>query len=236
MTPMQVAGDTTVALPTVPAAETQSLLDVALASAWIMVPIVLLSIAAVALFVERLMALRRSRVDAETILSRVRAYVQSGDLRGALAFCAAQDTPVTRVLHHGLERLGRPLGEIKEALEAAGKAEAFRLNARIDLIGSVAAIAPMLGFLGTVTGMITAFQEIQALRGNVDPSVLAGGIWEALLTTAGGLIAGIIALGCYNYLVGKVNQRTHDLEQTAAAFLDVLQAPAEATPSGFNAH
>ncbi len=94
----------------------------------------------------------------------------------------------------------------------------------------------MLGFLGTVTGMITAFQEIQALQGNVNPSVLAGGIWEALLTTAGGLIAGIIALGCYNYLVTRINQRTHDLEQTAAAFLDVLQTPSGTTPSGFNTH
>jgi biopolymer transport protein ExbB len=236
MTLQTLADSASVVLPAAPAPQTETLLDVAVGSAWIMGPIVLLSIVAVALFVERVLALRRSRVDAETIVSRVRAYVQSGDLRGALAFCAAQDTPVTRVLHHGLERLGRPLGEIKEALEAAGKAEAFRLNARVDMIGSVAAIAPMLGFLGTVTGMISAFQEIQSLQGNVNPSVLAGGIWEALLTTAGGLIAGIIALGCYNYLVTRINQRTHDLEQTAAAFLDVLQAPAEATPSGFNTH
>ncbi len=236
MTLQALADSAAVALPAASAPQTDSLLDVALSSAWIMGPIVLLSILAVALFAERILALQRSRVDAETIVARVRAYVQSGDLRGALAFCSAQDTPVTRVLHHGLERLGRPLSEIKEALEAAGKAESFRLNARVDLIGSVAAIAPMLGFLGTVTGMITAFQEIQALQGNVNPSVLAGGIWEALLTTAGGLIAGIIALGCYNYLVTRINQRTHDLEQTAAAFLDVLQTPSGATPSGFSTH
>ncbi len=203
---------------------------------WVMWPILLLSLAAIAVFVERLLTLNRSKADAEGIVDRVRAYVQSGDVRGALAYCAAQDKPVTRVLQAGLERLGRPILEIRDAVQTAGREETFGLARRTDLLASVAAIAPMLGFLGTVTGMIKTFIQIQNLQGNVNPSVLAGGIWEALLTTAAGLIAGIIALLLYNVLQGRIKYQAHRLEQAAEAFVDLMQEPAEATPAAFRSY
>lgn len=218
-----------------PTPEPTGFLDLILIGGWVMWPILVLSVAALALFVERLLALRGARLDVESFLSRLRAYVQSGDLRGAVAFCEAHDKPLARICHAGLERLGRPISEIREAVEAAGRKEAFQLSKRMDLIASIAALAPMLGFLGTVTGMIEAFQRIQQLQGSVNPSVLAGGIWEALLTTAAGLITGIIALFCYNLLQSREARYVHDLEHGAALFVDLLQEPAGAShPSGFS--
>ncbi|MEM9665904.1 MAG: MotA/TolQ/ExbB proton channel family protein [Bacteroidota bacterium] len=181
-------------LATTPPVESLSLLDTVIQGGWMMVPIIVLSLITLALFIERLVTLRRAESDPKAITDRIRSYVQGGDIRGALAYCEAQDKPITRILMHGLERLGRPISEIQDAVQAAGKHEAFKLERRTDILASIAGIAPMLGFLGTVTGMIRAFQEIQNLQGNVNPSVLAGGIWEALLTTAAGLIVGIMAV------------------------------------------
>ncbi len=197
-----------------------------------MVPILLLSLLTIYLLVERLMTIRKSATDKQEIMHRIREYVASGNITGAQAFCEVQDKPLTRILKHGLERLGRPISEIQDAVNAAGKHEAFELEKRMDVLASIAGIAPMLGFLGTVTGMIDAFREIQSLQGNVNPSVLAGGIWEALISTAAGLVVGILAYFFYNYLLGLIKRLVNDMEQSTTEFIDLLQAPApEATAS-----
>lgn len=214
-----------------PSAPTLSFTDLIFQGGWVMIPILILSVVAVAFFVERFLALRAAKFDLQSLIVRLRSYIHSGDLKGAMGYCEAQDKPVTRILSHGLERLGRPISEISEAVQVAGKEETFLLTKRMDGLASVAALAPMLGFLGTVTGMISAFQQIQALEGNVNPSVLAGGIWEALLTTAAGLAVGILALFMYNYLQGQLARRAHDLEIAAARFVDMLQEPAEGPSS-----
>lgn len=207
-------------------AEPASLLELILAGGWIMIPIFLLSLAGVYIFVERLITLQRAKSNPEAIMDRVRAYVHSGDIRGAIAYCEAQDKPITHILRTGLERLGRPISEIQDAVQAAGRYEAYELEKRTDILASVAGIAPMLGFLGTVTGMIEAFQDIQELQGNVNPSVLAGGIWEALLTTAAGLVVGIMALFFYNLLIGRISRAVNGMERSATDFIDLLQTPA----------
>jgi biopolymer transport protein ExbB len=208
-----------------------SQLDIIFQAGWIMVPIFLLSILTVYLLVERLITLRKADSNSSEIMGRVREYVRSGNTHGAQAYCEAQQKPLTRILKHGLDRLGRPISEIQDAVNAAGKHEAFQLERRMDLLASVAGIAPMLGFLGTVTGMIKAFQQIQNLQGNVDPSVLAGGIWEALVSTAGGLIVGILAFFFYNFLLSKINLLVNDMEQSTTEFIDLLQAPATESAS-----
>lgn len=208
------------------ASESMTVIDTILRGGWVMLPIFLLSILTIYLFVERLLTVRRAQTDPGSITERVRSYVQSGDIRGALAYCEAQDKPIARILKQGLERLGRPIAEIQDAVHAAGKYEAFELEKRTDLLASIAGIAPMLGFFGTVTGMIKAFQEIQSLQGNVNPSVLAGGIWEALLTTAAGLVVGILAVFFYNLLLNRINRLVNDMERSATAFIDLLQEPA----------
>jgi biopolymer transport protein ExbB len=207
-------------------AETTSLLDILILGGWVMVPLALLSVLTVYLLVERLIVIRRAASDPEAITDRVRSYVRNGDVEGALAFCADKDVPITRILRHGLERLGRPISEIQDAVQAAGRHESFELEKRTNLLASIAGIAPMLGFFGTVVGMIRAFQEIQSLQGNVNPSVLAGGIWEALITTAAGLLVGILALFSYNYLLGRIRVLTNDMERSTTDFIDLLQEPA----------
>lgn len=215
-----------------------SQLDIIFQAGWIMVPILLLSLLTIYLLVERLMTIRKSATDKQEIMHRIREYVASGNITGAQAFCEVQDKPLTRILKHGLERLGRPISEIQDAVNAAGKHEAFELEKRMDVLASIAGIAPMLGFLGTVTGMIDAFREIQSLQGNVNPSVLAGGIWEALISTAAGLVVGILAYFFYNYLLGLIKRLVNDMEQSTTEFIDLLQAPApEATaPSDYSSH
>ncbi|MBO6576189.1 MAG: MotA/TolQ/ExbB proton channel family protein [Rhodothermales bacterium] len=206
--------------------ETASRLDVILQGGWVLIPIVVLSVVTIIIFVERLIKLRRASGDPITVMDRIKDYVRTGNIEGAKAYCEAQDTPITRILKHGLERLGRPIVEIQDAVNASGKHEAFELERRTDLLASIAGIAPMLGFLGTVTGMIEAFQQIQNLQGNVNPSVLAGGIWEALISTAAGLVVGILAFFFYNLLLGRIRRQVNDMERTATDFIDLLQAPA----------
>jgi len=209
------------------AESTTSQLDIILQAGWIMIPIFLLSLLTIYLMVERMMTIRKSATDKTDFMGRIREYVQGGNIQGAQAYCEVQDNPLSRILKHGLERLGRPIAEIQDAVNAAGKHEAFELEKRMDILASIAGIAPMLGFLGTVTGMIDAFREIQNLQGNVNPSVLAGGIWEALISTAAGLVVGILALFFYNFLLSRINRLVNDMEQSATEFIDLLQTPAQ---------
>ncbi len=215
--------------PIPPVVEPQSMLDILFQGGWVMVPILLLSVVAIYLLVERLIALRRAAADPVAVTDRIRDYVTAGDINGALRYCREQDKPITRILAEGLERLGRPIAEIQDAVQAAGKYEAFELEKRTDLLASIAGVAPMLGFFGTVTGMIEAFQQIQTLQGSANPSVLAGGIWEALVTTGAGLAVGILALLAYNYLMGRIRRRVNDMERSATAFIDLLQEPVSAS-------
>ncbi len=222
----QVASDSTRLF--IPPPQETTTLDILLQGGWVMWPILLLSFVTIYLFVERLLTLKKAASDPATIMDRIRDYVRSANIDGAQAYCESQDKPITRILAHGLERLGRPIAEIQDAVNSAGKHEAFELERRIDMLATVAGIAPMLGFLGTVTGMIDAFQRIQNLQGNVNPSVLAGGIWEALLTTAAGLVVGIVALFFYNFLFQRIRRLVNDMERSATEFIDLLQAPAPA--------
>ena len=223
--PVTLPADTLANLSQAAGLEQISLLDTLILGGWIMIPIFLLSFVAIYLFVERLVTIRKAKTDPEALTRRVRDYVQGGDVKGAMGYCESRDKPVARILRHGLERLGRPISEIQDAVQAQGKHETFELEKRTELLASIAGIAPMLGFLGTVTGMIQAFQEIQALEGNVNPSVLAGGIWEALLTTAAGLVVGILAFFFYNFLLSKIRRLVNDMERSATDFIDLLQEP-----------
>lgn len=209
-----------------------SLLDVLVLGGWVMVPLVLLSLLTIYLLIERLITIRNASSNPDTITERVREYVRNGDVDGAIAYCEQKNVPITRILKQGLERLGRPISEIQDAVQAAGKHETFELEKRTNLLASIAGIAPMLGFFGTVIGMIRAFQEIQNLQGNVNPSVLAGGIWEALVTTAAGLLVGILALFSYNFLIGRIRRLTNDMERSATDFIDLLQEPVSSGQRG----
>lgn len=191
----------------------------------LMIPLFILSILAIYVIAERWRTLENSRMDVNSMLNNIESLLKSGSQHRAIQYCEEFDKPLARILKSGIRRLGRPIRDIEEAIHNAGKKEIYQLEKRMNWLATIASVAPLIGFTGTVTGMIRAFMDIQSLQGNVNPSVLAGGIWEALITTATGLIVGIIALGFYNYLVGKVNRMVFELENASADFVDLLQAP-----------
>lgn len=191
----------------------------------IMIPLFILSILAIYVIAERWRFVNNSTMEVDPFLSNIEALLKSGDQARALDHCDKYNKPLARILKSGIRRLGRPIREIEDAIHNAGKKEIYGLETRMNWLATIAGVAPLVGFTGTVTGMIRAFMDIQALQGNVNPSVLAGGIWEALITTATGLIVGIIAYGFYNFLIGKINRMVFELENASADFIDMLQAP-----------
>lgn len=212
-----------IALPEV---ERMNLIDMLIQGGWLMIPIALLSVVAVIVIVERWRIISRSSMNMEGFLADVHDMLTEGNVRQAIRYCEQTDKPLSRILVKGLQRLGRPIKEIEDAIVSAGKQEAYRLENKMDWLATIAGVAPLLGFLGTVTGMIDAFQQIQTMEGQVNPSLLAGGIWEALITTAFGLLVGIIAYGFYNFLLTKINRKIFELEAASTDFIDLLQTPA----------
>lgn len=208
------------------AAEEITLFDLLLEGGILMIPIFVLFFISIYVIVERWSALSRSHIDTERFLPAIENLLKTGRQNDALSLCDEVDKPLARIIKTGIRRLGRPIRDIEDAIDNAGKKEIFFLEKRMNWLATIAGVAPLLGFTGTVTGMIEAFMDIQSLQGNVNPSVLAGGIWEALITTAAGLIVGLIAFGFYNFLLGKINRSIFELENASADFIDLLQSPA----------
>ena len=223
-----VTADTTVALAEggAQAADTSvSLIDLALAGGWAMYPLALLSLAAVYIFVERYLTLKKAAKNPEGFTDRIKRMVLAGDITGAKMLCSQTNTPVSRMIEKGISRIGNPLKNIETAIENVGKIEISRLERGLSGLATVAGAAPMLGFLGTVTGMIQAFIAIAQAEGSISPKLLSGGIYEAMVTTAAGLIIGLPAYVGYNYLVSKIDSIVHSMEYTSIEFLDLLQEP-----------
>ncbi|MBK8043859.1 MAG: MotA/TolQ/ExbB proton channel family protein [Haliscomenobacter sp.] len=216
------------ATDTAATAVNQSLLDIIFKSGTVGIIIMLiqliLSFIAVYIFVERYGAINRaSRID-EHFMNNIRVNVQSGNIQSARALCQTTDTPVARMVEKGLQRIGKPLRDIDAAVENVGNLEVFKLEKNLSTLASISGASPMLGFLGTVTGMIQAFYNM-ATQENVTPSLLAGGIYQALLTTAVGLTVGIFALIGYNLLVANVEKVVFQMERSTTEFMDLLQEP-----------
>ncbi len=205
--------------------DTMSIFSLLAEGGILMIPLFLLSILAVYVIAERWRSLNNSRMEIDGFLRTIEGMLKDGDRQRALTYCDGIDKPLARILKAGIRRLGRPIRDIEDAIRNAGKKEIFHLEKRMNWLATIAGVGPLIGFTGTVTGMIEAFMDIQSLQGNVNPSVLAGGIWEALITTATGLIVGIIAFGFYNFLLGKINRMVHELENASADFIDLLQTP-----------
>lgn len=224
---IQAQTDTTAADTLSMAAEQEqmSMLELLAEGGVLMIPLFILSVVAVYVIAERWRSLNNARIEIDGFLRTVENMLKDGDRERALTYCDGIDKPLARILKAGIRRLGRPIRDIEDAISNAGKKEIYHLEKRMNWLATIAGVAPLVGFTGTVTGMIEAFMDIQSLQGNVNPSVLAGGIWEALITTATGLIVGIIAYGFYNFLLGKINRMVHELENASADFIDLLQAP-----------
>ena len=183
-----------------------------------------LAVIATVIFFERYATIKQAgRID-ENFINNIRANVSSGNIARAKALCQSTDSPVARMVEKGLQRIGKPLRDIDAAIENVGNLEIFRLEKNLSTLASIAGAAPMIGFFGTVTGMIAAFQKM-ATEKNVAPDQLAEGIYQALITTAGGLFIGIIAFVGYNVLVSSVEKVVYKMERTTVDFMDLLQEP-----------
>lgn len=205
--------------------ETISLLELLMNGGYMMFPILLLWMIAIYIFVERTRTLSAASKTPESFKDQIRALVISGDINGAMSLCRGTDTPVARMIEKGISRIGNPLKNIEVSIENVGKLEIYRLEKNLNLLATISGAAPMIGFLGTVTGMIQAFIAIAQEEGAVSPKLLSSGIYEAMITTAAGLFVGILAYLGYNYLVTKVNKVIHTMESNVIDFIDLLQEP-----------
>ncbi|MDX2285600.1 MAG: MotA/TolQ/ExbB proton channel family protein [Bacteroidia bacterium] len=216
-------------MPASPASSvaTKTLWDTIVAGGWTMIPIGALLVMAIFIFVERYLTIRKANADSEELMKQVRKHVLSGNLDAAKGLCEAQNNPFARMIHKGISRLGTAsLKDIEASIENVGQLEVFRLERRLSLLATVAGAAPMLGFFGTVLGMIDAFNSIVSTGGNPSPTDLASGISEAMITTAAGLIVGIPAYFFYNILTAMINKVVLKMEITSTDFIDLLQEPA----------
>lgn len=202
-----------------------SFIDLAMAGGPLMIPLVICSVIAIYIFVERLRTINRANVSSDSFMSKIKELVVKGDINGAKILCAQHDTPVARMIEKGVTRIGSPLKNIEAAIENVGKIEVFRLEKNLSVLATIAGAAPMIGFLGTVIGMVSAFIAIAQEEGSVSPKLLADGIYTAMVTTVAGLIVGIIAYLGYNYLVTRVSKVVHRMEYSSIEFIDLLQEP-----------
>lgn len=219
---LQVVTDTTTLEPV---NESISVLDLAIEGGFMMIPIVILSVLAIYLFFERLMIINKANQSPEAFMNRVKESVLRGDINGAKMLCAQQDSPVARMIQKGLSRIGSPLKNIEASIENVGKLEIFKLEKNLSTLATIAGAAPMMGFLGTVIGMVQAFIAIAQEEGSVSPKLLSSGIYTAMITTVAGLMVGIIAYLAYNFLVTRVQKVVHKMEYTSIEFIDLLQEP-----------
>jgi biopolymer transport protein ExbB len=210
-----------------PTEEKLNLIELVFKGGFFMIPLAVLSIMAVYILVERYVTIKKARKEDTQFMNLIKDFVASGNIHSAQDLCNKTDHPLARMMGKGVMRIGRPLKDIETAVENVGKIEVGKLEKNLGTLATIAGAAPMIGFLGTVTGMITAFYNMSKAGNNIDPGLLSGGIYEAMVTTAAGLVVGIIAYIGYNVLVSMIDKVVHNLEARTVEFLDLLQEPAK---------
>jgi|SRR6188508_1452639 len=208
-----------------PAQQAVSVWDLTVAGGPLMIPIIASSFFAIYIFIDRLLTINRANQNADVFMGRIKELVLKGDINGAKMLCAQFDSPIARMIEKGVSRIGSPLKNIEASIENVGKLELFKLEKNLSIIATVAGAAPMMGFLGTVMGMVTAFISISQEEGSVSPKLLADGIYTAMITTVAGLIVGIIAYLGYNFLVTRISKVVHKMEYSSIEFIDLFQDP-----------
>lgn len=199
--------------------------DMALKGGWLMIPLVILSILAIYIFIERLVTLNTASKDDPNFMSRIKDHIYEGQIDSSIKLCKQVNTPLARMIEKGISHIGRPLNDVQISIENVGNVEVSKLERGLSILASVAGGAPMIGFLGTVTGMVRAFFDMANAGNNIDISILSSGIYTAMVTTVAGLIVGICAFFAYNYLVSRVGKIVNNLEAKTLEFMDLLNEP-----------
>ena len=202
-----------------------SVWDLCLKGGFIMIPLLALSLVCIYILVERSLVLKAALKEDRTLMKRIKDYITEGEFESAMKLCKNTNTPYARLIQKGVSRIGRPMNDVLVAIENVGNLEVARLEKGFSWLATTAAGAPMIGFLGTVIGMVEAFFALASAGGSANVSILANGIYEALVTTVAGLIVGIIARFAYNYLVSRVNRVMNQLEAKTMEFMDLLNEP-----------
>lgn len=214
------------ALPAENATEMKlTLLDLTIKGGWVMIPIILLSFVAAYIFIERYYVIMKATKEDSNFMNRIKDYIHDGKIDAALALCRSTDTPSARMVEKGISRLGRPLQDISTAIENVGKLEISKLEKGFPTLATITGAEPMLGFLGTVIGMVQSFYAMSQAGNNIEVSMMSGGIYTALITTVAGLIVGILGYFAYNTLVVRVEKVVFNLEATLTEFMDILNEP-----------
>ena len=225
-TMMTVAQDS-LAVMEQPIEESINLFTMAQYGGWIMIVLLLLLAFALYLFVERLVVLTKATREDKTFMNRIRDFIKEGNIDSATKLCKRTNTPSARMVEKGITRIGRPMQDVQVAIENVGNLEVSTLEKGLVLMATIAAGAPMLGFLGTVLGMVQTFYNMaQNASGVIEISSLSEGMYQAMVTTVGGLIVGILAMFAYNFLVSRIDRVVRQLESRTMEFMDLLNEPA----------
>jgi biopolymer transport protein ExbB len=202
-----------------------NILELTLKGGWLMIPIFFLLFIAIAVFIERILVINKVGKEDATFMNRIKDYIHEGKIDSALNLCRVENTPYSRMVEKGISRLGRPMNDILVTIENEGNIEVAKLEKGFIWLATTAGGAPMIGFLGTVTGMVRAFFDMANAGSNVDITLLSSGIYEALVTTVAGLVVGILALFAYNYVVSRVSGVVTKMETRSMEFMDLLNEP-----------
>ena len=204
-----------------------SLIDMASKGGWLMIVLLILSIIAIYIFGNKYWLIRKAGKMDKNFMNEIHDLIHDGKIKSAIELCQQYDSPIARLVEKGIERIGRPLQDIQTAVENMGNVEVARLEKNLPMLATIAGGAPMIGFLGTVTGMIEAFFRMSTAGNNIDITLLSGGIYEAMVTTVGGLFVGIIAYFGYNFLTSQISNLVFKMENTPIEFIDMLHEPSE---------
>ena len=205
---------------------TMNAFDLALKGGWLMIVLLILLLMSIYVLIERTLVINKAAKEDNSFMNRIKDYIHDGKIDAAVNLCRNTNTPTSRMVEKGISRLGRPTADVMSAIENQGNIEISQLEKGLPALATAASGAPMVGFLGTVTGMVKAFMDMASAGANVDVNILSTGIYEALVTTVGGLIVGIIALFAYNYLATRIKGIVNRLEMRIMEFMDILNEPA----------
>ena len=202
-----------------------SLIEMAAKGGWLMIVLLILSILAIYIFGKKWWSIRQAGKIDKDFMMDIRDYIHEGKIKSAKTLCSKYDVPVARMVEAGLSRIGKPLADIQTIVENVGNVEVARLEKGLPYLATIAGGAPMIGFLGTVTGMVQAFFNMSNAGNNIDITLLSGGIYTAMITTVGGLIVGILAYFGYNYLTARISSLVYSMESAIIKFMEVLGEP-----------
>lgn len=206
------------------AAQTESAIDLIFKGGPIMIPLAILLFATVYLFIERFITIRKASQIDPNFMNNIKDYIKQGNIDGARNLCKATNSPIAKIIEKGIMRIGRPVREIENAIESAGKAEIGNLEKNVGILNTIAGLAPMFGFLGTILGVVMIFQEI-SLTNSIEIGSVSGGLYVKMISSGVGLFVGMIAFTAYSFLTNRIDREMRNMELSAIDFIDMLEEP-----------